>query len=467
MTYPALTIEDDSGEQPVRYASEAADRVKLAFSIYDVDRLTFDRRDDTLSSRRKARLLDTLRETPPDDRDLQRVAERHGARYLMVLYLIDGRYQPGRTVWREVMPDARGISGAASPAPYYEEARPRRRLQRNAARHRPSFEQRELARRERERQETQSATAALLAAHERERAATEAAHERERQAIERARERELQHERDMAEQRVALARLEARLAQPAAPAVEPETQAVMMLLQDSGVRERAVNKIIGMTSDEPTPWWGSLIERGVDMVADFVPTVGGAVVEKLIAGAAQKHGQQLATQQPNGMHPQAQPNGMHPQGVTAPASAPVLAANTEQPAPTQPASPRNYEEASAVVLHNIIADMDKSARVHGSARDVMALVRQYPQEAAQFLDSFKYPTAMILQIIGAQFPDTKEIVSREGSAAWFDDLKAEVARRLEKQAKPETPAAMTVQTVAASSNGNGSPAVATSGATTT
>ena len=92
-------------------AQPAEPEIKWSWPTYEVQREYFDRRDDSLRARKFARHLDTFRQVPPDDRDIQRLAERHGARYLMIQVCANGTPQANRTVWREVMQDARVIGG--------------------------------------------------------------------------------------------------------------------------------------------------------------------------------------------------------------------------------------------------------------------------------------------------------------------------------------------------------------------
>ena len=67
--------------------------------------------------------LDTFREMPPDARDVQRLGERFGARYIMLLFCVSGVQQKGKTEWFEVRPGAR-VLGADPPHTYATAARP-------------------------------------------------------------------------------------------------------------------------------------------------------------------------------------------------------------------------------------------------------------------------------------------------------------------------------------------------------
>jgi hypothetical protein len=105
----------------------------------------------------------------------------------------------------------------------------------------------------------------------------------------------------------------------------------------------------------------------------------------------------------------------------------------------------------------MFADMDKGASVYASSREVVAILRKYPQESAVLLGMLETPTPVLIQLWAQQEPKVAELLNREGSAAWLDKLKADISRRLRSTKRstttPETAAASDAQVEAAAQQG--------------
>jgi hypothetical protein len=304
---------------------------------------------------------------------------------------------------------------------------------------------------------------------ERLRAATELERAREREAMQKERDRDREHEQQIAEirlqqakaeaeTRIRQAELEARVAalsqQP-----DPKTLLVTEVMNRSGVIDELMDTVSNVRSridgGDDTPWYGRIIDKGVDFITDNAGDVFTNVLTNLATNVMSKR--QAAQQQPAAQQHGMYPNGMHPQSTTQqPAQPQGMSAPAASAPPSEPTQPQNYEEAVKVVSETIVNAMDRGAKVRGVARDIMELVRQYPQESQQLLTLFQQPSAILLKAWSMSAPELKEIFSREGSAEWLDELKAEVARRLARRAEDvQVEAAQMQAPTAASMSSNG------------
>jgi hypothetical protein len=389
----------------------------------------------------------------------------YGAGYYITEHLFDGRV--GELTFA-AFPTAQHVE-EAQPSPYYESGpRRRRNAQRTRTRNLPHriAAQREVARIERERREEHSLAEVLQAQLERERQEAREAMERERQAMERERESERAHNREMMELRIKQAELEVKVATPA-PQTNARDLIAKDLLERTGIFEDTLDRIIDVRSrleddSEPEPWY---VRAGMGLFEAVKPHLGDAVktgMTLLASRAIQQQGRAGVPQAAPPAHtmnaPQPAPPVQTPaQLASTPASSPSVEQPEEQTGPRPVTPPQTFEQSVDVALGNMFADMDKGASVYASSREVVAILRKYPQESAVLLGMLETPTPVLIQLWAQQEPKVAELLNREGSAAWLDKLKADISRRLRSTKRstttPETAAASDAQVEAAAQQG--------------
>ncbi len=219
----------------------------------------------------------------------------------------------------------------------------------------------------------------------------------------------------------------------------PESTAIRLVLENPKVRERVAGSLSNILGEAPKEkhWLVELGELAFDN-ANTLPLLGTAVGNlfgSLLGGAppaSLQPPQHAPAPRPVSSTPQPQPN----------ASTPPQAREDEPP---------NFEHEATVTFTNTLADMSAGKPARASARDLVSLFREFPQESTALRVQLAFPSEVILQSIAMSYPDHASIVTQPGAVAWMDQLKAEIAKRLQPKVKAAASDA---------SNGNGSHAEA-------
>jgi flagellar basal body-associated protein FliL len=422
-----LPVEAPFGSPGVQAPGAGRD-LKFSWPAFETTRELFDRRDDSVGKRKYCRHLDTFREVPPDDRDIQRLAERFGARYIMLPFCIGGVQQSGKTIWREVLPDARAIGNTPGvqyappqpaqpyapqyvPAPNYSHA-PGRVRARAPRRERLPRHLRREARGESE------AIRILREAQERERQMMEEARQRDREHQEELRrlERESFNER--------LDRIEQAKGNPAADA-DPETVALLEVTKSPAMRRRIAESLTNLVGEGGEGDWKMELMREAFENADKMPLIGVGL-GNLIGGIL----------------------GRTPAVV-------------QQPQPQQQAQPEQQQQAAdgggddapltfPVLLNNLKTDIVEGNSPRQSIADVLTFRVENPQYAPQ-----------IDQLLAAT-PDELLLILSQATGADLTQL-ANARRFVEKVQAGVKARLQPAQPAEASLNGNGAHAAAQAG----
>jgi hypothetical protein len=208
-------------------------------------------------------------------------------------------------------------------------------------------------------------------------------------------------------------------------AEDAESKTLLLLMKDPRVRERAINGLSSLISDEPVArsWIadaGEILANHGDKLAPLVGSLAGMFASSV--------------GRPQPPQPPAQTRAPMPRTSPVQAQAPVPQPPV-QPAPPVPASaeaaapPATFESECVKTLEELLNDMDKNAPVKESANDVLLLMEEFPRESEQLQMLLQQDTAMILSLIAAQFPAAAAATSKPTAAKWIDRLKKAIAAR--------------------------------------
>jgi hypothetical protein len=194
---------------------------------------------------------------------------------------------------------------------------------------------------------------------------------------------------------------------------DAESKTLLMLMKDPHIRERAINGLSSLISDEPVArsWIadaGDLLANHGDKLAPVLGTLAGMFM----------------------------PSIARPPQPPVPTHAPTPQASAQQatPAPTSAeAEPLPAFEGEFIkTLEMLLTDMDKGASVKTAAKEVIALIEDYPAETAQLETLLQQDSTTILAVIGAQYPAAAAVTSKPTAAKWMDRFKSAVAARRSK-----------------------------------
>ncbi|HYP53246.1 MAG TPA: hypothetical protein VEQ42_06875 [Pyrinomonadaceae bacterium] len=367
-----------------------ASDLKFSFPVYEVERVYFDRRDDSLKVRKVSRQLDTFRHVPPEEEDIERIAQRHGARYVMVPTLAGGVYVKGQTRWYDVYPQSRTVGAESRIHQRHGDEDERdapvtrsefRRLLRSDLRRRSRFDPARAnaprrIRRERARESGPSKDALYQQMLER---------ERDYQETLRQRDRELMDER--------YKRLEEKLdaratPEPADDAEEDEEAAgFMLLLKNPDVRDRIADKVSSFISETPREkhWAVELAALAFD---------NKEVVKEMVFPTLARF---LAPPQPQ-PQPAATPRVREMRRDPTPTAEPA-----EPPQPQQQPPVADVQQSVLVAVGQIVEDLAANRSAERGARAVAEVRRQFP-EVETFLTPLLEDPKTALDQIGSLSP---------------------------------------------------------------
>jgi hypothetical protein len=183
---------------------------------------------------------------------------------------------------------------------------------------------------------------------------------------------------------------------------------------DDDVTDRLIDRVLGNDADEKSGGFFGLVEKLVDN-ADKIPSVLASL--GMLA-------------QPAPLQP--------PQHAPAPrpvSSAPPPQQNASTTKQAQTDEPPNFEHEASVVFTNTLADMSAGKPARASARDLVSLFREFPQESAALRAQLAFPSEVILQSIATGYPSHASIVTQPGAVEWMNQLQAEIAKRRAPKAK--------------------------------
>jgi len=426
-----------SGELLYSLPAQPVEReIKWSWPTYEVPRECFDRRDDSLRARKFARHLDTFRQVPPDDRDIQRLAERHGTRYLMIQVCANGTAQANRTIWREVMQDARMIGAEQQAQTQATQAAPLA-----ASTTLAHAEQSSAAGRFNEAVEVLEAT---------ERMVKKVMPQQPTESVETVVERALARQREEFNRTLEQMKA-AQPAQPTSPPLDPFAFMERSLSLQEQMRQAALaSNPLQQTAPPPdaaesflsqfekfteiserinpirecenedrglldkafgaVEGFGKMVPVIMPMLAPLLP----AHLQAMLAGADASDAAPVAETQPQATQPPQQP---------------------AQAARAQPAAPQNESEAMTLIAHVAVSEMIKNKRPGKTADLIEDLAARFPALVQTVAQLLALPPESVLTTLG-QFVGRNDLASFRHARDWILDLVNELSP--DDEAEPES-----------------------------